>query len=300
MKELINTYLEEMLETKSESTVKGHRSTLNRFARFVDVDEPVEIITKDVVRFRNEMYEEKKTGTVNTMLKRIKLFLSWCVDQGILEDSPAQEVKLLTASEEVPKWLTEQQEDLLIKKVRKKYQGSEAKKISYREEAIIRLMLQAGLRVQEVVNIKLDDIDAFGEKAKLLVRGKNNQQRIVPLIKEVYQIIQKYLKHHGTKGEYLFYSQKSDRITVKRIQDIVKEFQGVSRGNIVINELHPHMLRHTFAHNLANRGMALESIARVLGHTKKDGTPNIQQTIRYTKASDDELASNMEDILATK
>lgn len=72
---------------------------------------------------------------------------------------------------------------------------------------------------------------------------------------------------------------------------------GLSNGKAEIRELSPHILRHTFAHNLARAGMQIESIARVLGHMKRDGTPNIMQTIRYTKNSEEEIHDEVEKIL---
>jgi len=294
----INEYLNEMLETKSEATVKGHRSTLNTFAKNVNAEEPIEVLVKDIVKFRNDMYAEKKAGTVNTMLKRVKLFFEWCETKGLTDVSPAKEVKLLTEAEQLPKWLSEAQEDLLLKAVKKKYLGAAAKKKSYREYAIVLLMLKAGLRIGEVVNLKWNEVQITNGKGKALIRGKGQQQRTVPLIPDVVTVLEQYKEYHGTRGEYVFFSQVSDKLTERWVQKLIKEFQGTSNKFVTLDELHPHMLRHTFAHNLARSGMALEAIARLLGHMKNDGTPNIAQTIRYTKSSEDEIAIDLENILS--
>jgi site-specific recombinase XerD len=293
----INEYLEKMLETKSEQTVKGHKSTLNTFSKFVDAEEPVQVLVKDVVRFRQTMYQEKKAGTVNTMLKRVKLFFEWCAEYDYVDVSPAKEVKLLTEAEPLPKWLDEKQEDLLVRSIRSKYLGEDSKK-SYRELAIVMLMLKAGLRIGEVTGLKWENVQIHEGKGKMLIRGKGNQQRTVPLIPDLVAMIEQYKAHHGLKGEYVFYSQKADSITERMIQNIIKDFEGVSIKGTSLNELHPHMLRHTFAHNLAKAGMQLEAIARVLGHMKQDGTPNIAMTIRYTKANEQEIGDDMERILS--
>lgn len=286
-----------MSETKSESTIKGHRSSLNTFAKFVDVAEPIEVLVKDVKTFRDEMYSTKTTGTVNTMLKRVKLFFEWCEAMHLVDVSPAKQVKLLTEAEALPKWLDDKQEDLLVRAVRKKYLANEEKK-SYRELAIIMLMLKAGLRVGEVVSLKWDNIQIIEGKGKALVRGKGNQQRTVPLISELVQVLQQYKEHHPVKSDYVFYSQQSDSITERTVQLMIKEFQGESSKGVILDELHPHILRHTFAHNLAKAGMAIEAVARVMGHMKRNGTPNISMTIRYTKANESEIADDMESILS--
>lgn len=300
MKSFIITYLEIMLETKSEATVRGHKSSLNTFANFVNVEEPIEVLVKDVVKFRNELYKEKKVGTVNTMLKRVKLFLEWCEQNKLVDVSPAKEVKLLTEAEALPKWLDEKQEDLLVRSVRSMYLGKSTLKKSYRELLIVSLMLKAGLRVGEVTGLKWDEIQLINGKGKMLVRGKGQQQRTVNIIPELAELILQYKEHHGVKGEHVLYSQMSDSISERMIQTLLKEFEGVSSKGVVISEIHPHLLRHTFAHNLATSGVALESIARVLGHMKKSGEPNIAMTIRYTKASEDEIGDEMERALQTR
>ncbi|WP_275764100.1 tyrosine-type recombinase/integrase [Priestia megaterium] len=295
MKQFIDTYLEKMAEEKSASTVKGHKSSLNKFASMVNATEPAEVLAKDVRNFRDELYKTMKTGTVNTMLKRLKTFFDWCVAEGLTDVSPASEIKLLVEGEQLPKWLSEEQEDLLLKAVRKKYLGASVKKKSYREYAIIMLMLKAGLRISEVTNLKHSELSL--EAGKVLIRGKGQQQRTVHLIPDLVKVLVSYIEFHGSKGEYVFFSQMSDKITERMVQNLIKNFKGVSLNEVVLDELHPHMLRHTFAHNLAKAGMPIESIARVLGHMKADGTPNIQQTIRYTKSSDVEIGENMDKIL---
>lgn len=300
MKQLIDTYLNIMAETKSEGTVKGHRSTLYTFSEFVDVEEPIEVLVKDVVNFRNKMFEQKTVGTVNTMMKRVKKFFDWCVQEQLIDISPAKEVKLLTESESLPKWLDEKQEDLLVRTMKKKYLGANAKKPSHRELAIVLLMLKAGLRVSEVCNLKRSELQIIGKKGKALIRGKAQQQRTVPLIEDVVEVLNKYIEEHEFKGEYLFDSQKNERLSERTIQKMLKQLEGTSSKNAVLDELHPHILRHTFAHNLAKAGMALESIARVLGHMKRNGEPNLQMTIRYTKANEQEIGEDMERILSLR
>lgn len=294
----INEYLEEMAETKSEATVKGHKSSLMRFTKGTDASEPIEVLVKDVVKFRNNQYQEKKAGTVNTMLKRIKKYFSWCESKGYVDVSPAKEVKLLTEGEQLPKWLDEYQEDFLVKLIKKTYLGNEAKKKSYKEPAMLLLMLKAGLRVGEVNSLKWEEVQLVGNKGKALVRGKGQQQRTVPLIFDVVEILKKYKEQVGNDSGYVFSSRNGNHVTERSVQKTLAKFKGASNKQVNLNELHPHILRHTFAHNLAKAGMQLESIARVLGHMKEDGTPNIQQTIRYTKASDDEIGNDLERILS--
>lgn len=296
----IEAYLNLIGQTSSGTTVKNHRSTLNKFAKFVGVDTPAEILARDIKRFKDELLASGKVASANTQLKRVKAFLNSLVVAGVLDVSPAEEIGLVAEAEALPKWLTMEQEDLLIRAIRKDYLGShltEDKK-SYREYAMVLLMLKAGLRVSEVCSLTWDALELGERKGTALIRGKFQQQRKVPVVSDVLKALRLYEEKHGRKGAYVFYSQKSDRISERMIQTILSKYVGLKNGITEINELTPHMLRHTFAHNLASSGqIQIESVARLLGHIKKDGTPNIQQTIRYTKASDEEIHKQVENIL---
>ena len=299
MNTVLELYINEMLETKKESTVKNHKSTLVSFFNFVNNCLPIEVLPRDVVEYRNTKHKTMKTGTVNTMLKRVKLFFKWCVENELIPDSPAEDVKLLTESEQLPKWLDDKQEQALLRAVRKKYLSNTLKP-SYREYAIIQLMLNAGLRVGEVCNLKWSDITIGKGISKVSILGKGDQYRTVPLIPELVEVLEKYKEVNGVKGEYVFYSRVKETITTRMVEHIVKDFSELKFYNGYIEELTPHMLRHTFAHKLAVRGMALEQIARLMGHMKNNGEPNIKMTIRYTKANDSEIANNLTMLLSNK
>lgn len=301
MKAHIEAYLNKMEQVSSESTVKNHKSTLNKFAKFVNVSTPVEILARDVKRFKDELLATGKVASANTQIKRLKAFLNSLVEAGILDSSPAEEIGLVAEAEALPKWLSADQEDLLVRAIRKDYLGSHLvdEKKSYREHTMVLLMLKAGLRVSELCNLTWEALNLGERKGTALIRGKFGQQRLVPVVTDVLKALRLYEEKHGRKGDYVFYSQKSERLSERMVQVILAKYVGLSNGATEIKELTPHMLRHTFAHNLASSGkIQIESVARLLGHIKKDGTPNIQQTIRYTKASNDEIFDQVENILA--
>lgn len=292
----VDTYLEEMKNTKSDLTIKNHKSTLKKFSNFIDpVTDPAAVLGRDVMRFKKEMLETGKATTVNTQIKRIKMFFSWCVDRGHIADSPAEDIKLVSEAETVPKWLTEDQRDKLIRAVKKDGVGTHLaeNKRSYRNYAIVMLMLQTGIRLQELIDLKWRDVDLGERKGSVLIKGKFGQQREISLVSDAAKVLRNYKHYDGMKGKYVFYSQMSDQISSRQVQTMIKEY-----SEAVGTDLTPHMLRHTFAHDLISGGMQLEAVARQMGHIKRDGTPNIAQTIRYTKASQSEIDDQMENILA--
>ncbi|MCS0827397.1 tyrosine-type recombinase/integrase [Cytobacillus firmus] len=297
----MNTYLEEMMAVKSESTVKNHRSTLNKFNSVAKAAEPVEVLPEDVSDFKKFLLKNGTVGSANTQIKRLKAFFKWCQKKGLLEMNPADEIKLVAEGEKAPKWLTKEQKAALLRAMTRDYLGvnvPEAKK-SYREILIVRLMLTSGLRVGEICNLEWKDVTVSDRKGTILVRSnKTGQHRTVGITSDTLKFLKAYDEKHGRKGEYVFYSRQSDKMSERTVQKFLNNYRGLKTEVAEIDDLTPHMLRHTFAHDLVKGKMEPESIARLMGHFKKDGTPNLQQTIRYTMKSNAEMFGEQEDILA--
>jgi site-specific recombinase XerD len=296
----MDNYLTEMKKTKSESTVKNHKATLNKFFKLAQALQPVEVLPEDIMKFKKAVLQTGTTASMNTQLKRIKAFFKWCVEMNILDMSPADDVKLVSEAEAVPKWFSPEQKGALLRAIKRDHLGDAVAvhKKSYRELLMVMLMMKAGLRVGELVNLKHSDCTLTDRKGVLIIRGKNDQQRTVPVTSDTLKVFKQYLEHHGTKGAYVFFSRQSDKVTEKTVQNILKKYEGLKTDTAELTEVTPHMLRHTYAHDLAKGGLAIESIARLMGHIKKNGQPNIQQTIRYTMSSMQEIQDEVEDILA--
>lgn len=290
----VEHFLEEMGQSKSVLTVKNYRSTIQKFINFTGIDDVAEVVIRDVVRFKNENLAKGTVASSNTQLKRLKVFFNWAIDRGLLLDNPADDIKLTAAADLPPKWLTESERDKLIRAVKRDSVGSHltGKKRSYRNYAIVLMMLKTGIRLTELVELKWEDVKISERKGSILIRGKGGQQREIFIVTDLLATMKAYLEHDGMKGDYVFYSQQSNKVSQRTVQTMIEGY-----SDVVGTAVTAHMLRHTFAHDLIVGGLPLEGIARLMGHIKRDGTPNIQQTIRYTKASESELADGMEKIL---
>jgi site-specific recombinase XerD len=296
----INKFLGTMA-TKSESTVKNYTATLNQFQGFTGFNEPVEVLPEDVMDFKKHLLKNSTVGTANTKLKRVKAFFKWCCETGLIAVNPADDIKLVAEAKDAPKWLTREQKAILLRAMNRDYLGisvPEARK-SYREILMVMLMLKSGLRVGEVCNLEWKDVQLSDRKGTILVRSnKTEQQRTVGITGDTLKIMKAYDEKHGRKGEYVFYSRQSDKISERMVQTILDKYKGLKTEVAELDDLTPHMLRHTFAHDLVNGGMQLEAVARLMGHITKDGKPNIQQTIRYTMQSSQEILTLQDEILA--
>lgn len=288
-------YCDLMAQTKSNLTVINHKSTVSNFIAFVAVQDPSEILARDVMRYKNHLLETGTTASVNTRLRRVKAFLNWMVDRGILADSPADDILYTAVAEDVPKWLTNEERDRLIRAVKRDSIGShlapEAR--DYRNYTIVMMMLQTGIRLRELVDLKWSDLHLGERKGHVLIRGKKGQQRKVQIVPDLLKVLKAYADNGGLRGTHVFFSRQADTVSPRIVQHMIQKYI-----DVVGTHLTAHSLRHTFAHDLIAGGMQLEAVARLMGHIRHDGTPNIQQTIRYTKASDEEIGDGMDRILS--
>jgi integrase/recombinase XerD len=149
---------------------------------------------------------------------------------------------------------------------------------------IVALLLNTGLRISELTNIKLTDI--FLGKNKLRVIGKGNKQRIIPINEVAIEIIQDAIKNRENYGyalnvlesQYLFLSKKSEKLDTGTIERIFNKYS---------NKITPHVARHVFATNFLESGGDIRSLQQILGHS------NLSTTSIYTHPSESSLMNSM-------
>jgi len=140
-----------------------------------------------------------------------------------------------------------------------------------RDTAIVYLLLFAGLRVSELVNLDIEDVTIGERSGSVRVLGKGNKERVVPLAAEARHWLTRYIGERSTGP--LFLSNRKTRIHPNTIQKMLAQYR-----------THPHALRHTFGRTLAAAGADLPVIARLMGHE------DVNVTMRYALPSEDELA----------
>jgi len=150
-----------------------------------------------------------------------------------------------------------------------------------RDKMIVLLLYSTGLRVSELVNLKVRDFD-LSERILRVRSGKGKKDRIVVLGERIVDLLRKYLNKHNLVGEdYVFFSKhKRNHISVRLVQKIIQKLRedaGIQK------EVTPHVLRHTFATHLLEQGENIRKIQVLLGHA------NLQTTQIYTKVSLEEL-----------
>ena len=131
---------------------------------------------------------------------------------------------------------------------------------------LIKTLFQTGTRVSEFVNVKVEDL-FFDEQMILISKAKGGKSRYIPILPELAQELKTHIGERSTG--YLFETIHSTLYSPRRIQQIVKE---TASGSRITKRVYPHLLRHSVATTLLERGMSLEQIQKFLGHSKLETT----------------------------
>ena len=226
--------------------------------------------------------EKYSPQTVNQKLSAIKTFFNFLVEDGIIEKSPADKVRLQKIEDYFEAQYLTRAEELSILDC--------AKKMGVREECLILLFLKTGIRLSEASNILIPDINDDNDNPTLLIRQtKNNKSRYIPLSNDVIEVIKRWLiernaseKIYHTRSQHLFVSQRSGKLSARGIQLILQKIG--KKTNI---KLYPIRFRATFANNLLqNTGIPINILATLLGHsnvntTQRYATPNMTDKRKY-------------------
>lgn len=236
------------------------------------------ITPTDVRQYRAALDQsDLKPGTINRRLVTLRVLTRWARQAGLIEGDPLNGIKLIKEVETAPRWLDRKEQYALRREAEK--DGDP------RNLAILLLLLNTGLRVSEVAGLKLSDVTLGDRKGAVVVRGKGNKERTVPLNAEVRKALRDYLaKRPQSALDYFFIGQRRETLGKLGLEYQIKEMARRAK----LDGVTPHTLRHTFAKNLVDAGTPLDRVALLLGHR------SLTTTARYTKASQADLAREVE------
>lgn len=263
----------------SEYTLKSYHDDLVQFNNFLE-REHLQLETfeyKDARNYLAFLYSNQlKRSTVSRKISTLRTFYEFWMTQDNSIINPFVQLVHPKKEKYLPQFFYEEEMEALFQTV------EHDNKKGIRDKVIIELLYATGIRVSELINIKLKDIDMNLPGVKVL--GKGNKERFIPFGEFCRQSIERYLEEFQPKQlanhDYLIVNMKGDPITERGVRyvlnDVVKRTAGV-------NDIHPHKLRHTFATHLLNQGADLRTVQSLLGHV------NLSTTGRYTHVSNQQL-----------
>ncbi|MCI7083251.1 MAG: tyrosine-type recombinase/integrase [Tenericutes bacterium] len=258
----------------SENTIISYINDLYYFYEFVKMD--FDKVKYDDVRDYLEYLslKKEKSTSVSRKISSLKSFYKFLYKNNYIDkkDYPLVKVTYPKKEKKLPKFLY--YNDLL-----EIINESSKDKDGVRDRLIIEMLYATGVRVSELVNIKLSDID-FNNK-RIVVCGKGNKERVVYYGDYAKEVLDKYLETHIRKdNNYLFLNSKGEQITDGGIRYII---DNIMKKLSIKTHVTPHVLRHTFATDMLNNGCDIKVVQELLGHS------SLKATEIYTHVTNERL-----------
>jgi site-specific recombinase XerD len=216
-------------------------------------------------------------GSVNKIKTVLKAFFGWLEKTGISPVNPAANIRIKYYQRALPNILTDVEQKQLLKTLAQT-QGQRA----FRDRVIYIVLLNTGLRVQELVNLDIADVN-LAEK-RLTIIAKGNQEATRFLNARVRRVLEQYLKwrkKQATDSPALFLSSRRQRLSMRQVQ---RSFAGINKRLTI------HSLRHTFASKLYEKSNNLLAVQQALGHR------SITSTMIYTHLNPEQLIDSLENL----
>ena len=261
-------FLKSILDQKnySKKTFENYNRDLNKFFKFLNDYKIKDIkkITKETVRlyFLKQKNNNISNRTLGRYYSSLNSFFIYSIEHEYIGVNPLKFIDYPKYTKKIPEYIYDcQLEKLLNEKT------SENVEIELRNKLIIHLLLDTGVRVSELVNIKVRDIDV--EERIIKVFGKGSKERFVFFTSKTKELLINYFIKRKEKAitDNLLINYKGEKLTERSVQKIIKLV-----GEKIGLDIHPHLLRHTFATDLLNKGADIRMIQELLGHENLDTT----------------------------
>lgn len=218
------------------------------------------------------------TSTLLRKLAALRSFFKYLVMENCLDNDPFTYLSMPKKEKLLPRFLTEKEVNSFLAIIE-----NSRHPLSLRDRALTELLYSSGIRIQEAVNLNVEDMDMWNGMVRVL--GKGNKERIVPIGKTAINCIQLYLRGRGMGQRYplkgaLFLNARGQRITTRGVRKVLNRW--VSQTTIH-KKITPHMFRHSFATHLLDHGCDLRVVQEILGHK------SLSSTQLYTHTSIDQL-----------
>lgn len=268
--ELVKMYVASlMIEGKSANSAKAYTRELKKLIEVIP-KRYTDVKTNDVRYYLGTMMKRGLKGsTVENARAYISAFYMWLYNEGYIEKNPCASIKPIKVHKDIK--IPFSQTD--IDKIRTCCK-------TQRDRAIVEVLLSSGIRLDELC--KLDRSDVNFETLELFVRhGKGDKARKTYINDVAAMHLKKYLLQRKDGNMCMFYSRNNSRISGRSVSLLLNEIQDESG----VSNIHPHRFRRTFASNMAQRGMNVQAIQILLGHS------NISTTMTYIYTSEDQIVT---------
>jgi integrase/recombinase XerC len=256
----------------SPHTVRSYLNDLDQFFLFLisrgQPDDPVSVTSHDIRAWVVSMMDSDYSAvSVHRKISCLRVFYRYLRKEGIVKGDPLEKVSLPKRKKSLPVFVEEGALDDLLD--RYSFGDSFA---GIRNRTIIEMLYLTGMRRAELIGLRNNDVDLA--EGSLKVTGKRNKQRIIPVVKSFVVRLKEYISIRDTEvgsggGGWFFVTDRGNKLYDKYVYNTVSKYLAMVT---TIDKKSPHVLRHTFATHMLNRGADLNSIKELLGHANLSAT----------------------------
>lgn len=269
MYQIIGEYLEylELEKGLSQNTIDAYRRDLSDFAQNV---EDIHAINRMNINAYVRTLRERKLAPTSVIRKVASLrgFFKWATSSGILEKNPATTLEQPKTPQRLPKVVSVKEIDEMLHN-----------NLTPLEHVMMELLYSCGLRVSELVNLKLNDIDLSSKYVRCF--GKGSKERIIPIGEQAKTVVKEYfptrdllVKKYNLTTKNLLIKDNGHFVTRQDVYNFIH-----AQGKLIHKNISPHTLRHSFATHLLENGADLRVVQELLGHS------DVSTTQLYTHIS---------------
>lgn len=280
MIDFISAYEDFLLNTKhsSENTVTSYMRDIRQFGAYVD--ESLDVALNDVSGDQVSGYmawmtaHGKSAATVSRSLASIKSFYGYLMNEGHIDSNPVRNIHVVKAEKKLPQILTGKEVELLLAQPQCKDMKG------FRDKAMLELLYATGIRVSELIGLKLDDVNI---SAGFIRCGTGDKTRIIPLYPAAVKALSDYINNVRPNmiadplETFLFVNLNGEQMSRQGFWRIIKHYQQTAN---ISKDITPHTLRHSFAAHLLENGADLRSIQEMLGHSDISSTQVYAQLVK--------------------
>ena len=245
----------------SQNTVQAYETDILSFLNWLTKTPNINYLNlkeDNINKYIAYLFKSKlKSSSVNRKISSLKSLYFYLIKKNILKNSPISEVITPKKEKYLPSSMSEDEVDRLLKS------PDTSNKIEKRDKAMIEMLYATGMRISELVNLKLTDVDLQRCVAKVF--GKGKKERLIPFGEAALEALSDYISDRDKSvSKEIFLSNRGKKLSRVAFWQRIKIY--LIRENLK-NSISPHTLRHAFATHLLNRGADLRSVQLLLGHS---------------------------------
>lgn len=271
-RELVNFFLDHLsIERRlSSHTITSYSTDLEQFTAFVAPTELSQVQALTIRKWLISLSDDSiQNRSINRKLATLRTFYKYLLRTGKIAENPMTSIRMVKTTKKIPQFVRESEMENLVNNRKIATNFSEA-----RDELILFLLYGTGIRLAELISLQNNQVNLAAKTIRVI--GKRNKERMIPIPGLLVDLIATYRSFCTVEHAHLLLTDKGEPLYPMFVQRLVKKNLGEFSQ---LEKLSPHVLRHTYATHLLNKGADLNAIKELLGHA------NLAATQVYTHNS---------------